>query len=436
MQTDFLARAVTRPLRILAVADTHVDDRMALAGLSPVDSETGEPLVLAQARRMMRWVGQVARANEVDLIVHAGDLYERPRPSPAAERVAAEAIDDWCQVAPVVLLLGNHDRPHGEEAHALAPLRNRRPGRLYVADTPAPITFDIFAPKGGSHFRAFNIDDHGLVAIFPVPYPSRSYLAEQVDGGADAVNAAVSQALQQVLTRHRVVAGQARRMEMASMLLGHGTLRGASYRPHQTVPISDLQIGSDGFDAFDLVAWGHLHQRQGVTGWPETMHGYVGSPDAHDFGEEGEAKGVTVFEYDFPKEGEASGQSATHRFIEYPGARKFHTLTVENFDAKFHPETERASHADLCGETIYRVVGEVAPETFERIASRVRQLKTVGWLIRTDCAVVRESRSRVEDTREILGMEGAVKAACQSRPDLAPLTDSILARVAELRGGR
>jgi len=434
MQTTFRAGAVTRPLRILAVADTHVDDRMSLAGLSPVDSESGEPLVLAQARRMMRWVGEVARATEADLIVHAGDLYERPRPSPAAERVAAEAIDDWCTVAPVVLLLGNHDRPHGEEAHALAPLRNRRPGRLYVADTPAPVLCDVWASAAGvSHFSALDLNaagEPGSIVIFPVPYPSRSYLAEQVEGGADAVNAAVSQALQQVLTRHRVVAGQVRQQGAAALLLGHGTLRGASYRPHQTVPISDLQIGSDGFDAFDLVAWGHLHQRQGVSGWPETMHGYVGSPDAHDFGEEGEPKGVTLF--DLP----GDGGPAAHRFIEYPGARKFRTLTAEDFDAKFDPEAEQASFADLCGETIYRVVGDVSPEVFERIATRVRQLKTAGWIIRADCAVVRESRARVESTHEILGMEGAVRAACQSRPDLAQNTDSILARVAELRGGR
>jgi DNA repair exonuclease SbcCD nuclease subunit len=434
MQTTFSAPWVNKPIRVLAVADTHVDDRMALAGLNPVDSETGEPLVLAQARRMMRWVGEVAREHEVDLIVHAGDLYERPRPSPAAERVAAEAIDDWCQVAPVVLLLGNHDRPHGEEAHALAPLRNRRPGRLYVADHPSPVVVNVEDLKAGdNHFGRIDLNDKSndlRLAIFPVPYPSRSYLAEQVEGGADAVNAAVSEALQRVLTRHRVLAGEARRIGLQSMLLGHGTLRGANYCPHQTVPISDIQIGSEGFDAFDLVAWGHLHQRQGVSGWPETMHGYVGSPDAHDFGEEAEAKGVTIFDLD------SEGGGAAHRFVEYPGARKFRTLTVEAFEEKFHVEAERASHADLCGETIYRVVGEVSPETFERVASRVRQLKTAGWIIRADCAVVRESRSRVEDSHEILGMEGAVKAACQSRPDLAPNTNTILARVAELRGAR
>jgi DNA repair exonuclease SbcCD nuclease subunit len=360
----------------------------------------------------------------VDFIVHAGDLYERPRPSPAAERVAAEGLDAWCGVAPVVVLLGNHDRPHGEDAHALAPLANRRPGRLRVADGPHPLVaytnqrpiMDCFEALTPETRHAWEGLPDGL-AIFPIPYPSRSYLAEVVEGGAEAVNAAISEALQRVLTRHAIVSAELRKAGTRTLLLGHGTLRGASYRPHQTVPLADIQIGADGFDQFDAVAWGHLHQRQGVTGWSDEVHGYVGSPDRHDFGEEGEPKGVTIFDLD---------EVVTHRFVPYPGAREFLTLDLAEFE-----QTQDIAPAPA--GPIVRVTGEADAATYQRVSERVRQMKGRGVLIRNDLDVQRESRVRVEPGQPILGMEAAVAAACDSRPDLAGLKDAILANVAELR---
>lgn len=430
------------PRKILAVSDTHVDDRMTLAGLTPTDSETGEPLVLAQARRMLAWVAQVARREGVDLIVHCGDAYERPRPSPASEAVFAQALDAWCEIAPVVLLLGNHDRPHGTEAHALEPLRHRRPGRLYVADRPEAL--GVYALRGAPSAAHFDLEGQRIVgfqvapldpqrgrpemAVFPVPYPSRSYVAERVDGTEEQTAQALSQALDRVILAHAV---QAERLNVPTVLIGHGTLSGAEYREYQTVPLSDLQIRTEHFDRFTVSAWGHLHKRQDAPGHAGRVHGYVGSPDRHDFGEEHEAKGVTVFELDdaYP------GKPATGwHFEEYPGARCFETWTADDFE---RAEFSRADARVPAGiqHQIFRVVGEVDDARFEAIAARVRSLKGKGVTIRNDCAVVREDRARVQNVQAELGMRGALIAACESRPDLTPNTQTILENVAQLRGG-
>lgn len=423
--------------KILAVSDTHVDDRLTLAGLTPTDPTTGEPLVLAQARRMLAWVAQVARREGVDLIVHCGDAYERPRPSPASEAVFAQALDAWCEIAPVVVLLGNHDRPHGTDAHALEPLRHRRPSRLYIADRPEAL--GVYAQRGAPSAAHFDLEGQRVVnfyvaplghkseppmfAVFPVPYPSRSYIAERMEGTGAAdelATGALSQALDRVILAHAVQADQ---MRVPTVLLGHGTLTGAEYREYQTVPLSDLQIRTEHFERFTVSAWGHLHKRQDAPGHAGRVHGYVGSPDRHDFGEEDEPKGVTIFEVDDAH----VGRPATGwRFEEYPGARAFLTLTADEFESPLGALTEGS---------IVRVTGDVDEARFEAIAAQVRRLKNAGAIVRNDCAVVREDRARVKDVAAELGMRGALVAACESRPDLTPNTQTILERVAQLRGG-
>jgi hypothetical protein len=89
----------------------------------------------------------------------------------------------------------------------------------------------------------------------------------------------------------------------------------------------------------------------------------------------------------------------------------------------------------ITGRAIVRVTGDVDEARFDAIAAQVRQLKNAGIIIRNDCAVVREDRARVKDVAAELNMRGALLAACESRADLTPNTQTILENVAQLRGG-
>lgn len=393
--------------RVLVVADTHVDDRMALGGATPT-LPNGEPLVLAQARTMMAWVGAVARDYGVSTIVHTGDLYERPQPTPASETVAAEALDAWCEIADVVLLLGNHDRPQGVAKHALEPLRGRRPGRLHVIDRPATRSLP-----------------HFLVAA--VPTPTRTY-AMRVADGREISNALLSEHLDQIVADFAQIARN--NPNVPSLLVGHGTLGGATFHAYQTAPISDVRISTAHFDAFTTTAWGHLHRRQGAPGWPGS-HGYVGSPDRHDFGEEGEAKGVTVFTFKRSAEGEA--WTATWEFVENLHARVFRTIPVETF-AQAPFDTLAAT---LIG-TISRVTGEMEDGAdLDAVVQTIQALKRRGLIVRNEVTTVCHDRSRLgpQGAREAFTLMNAVAAACEARDDLRPHKDLILSTVAELRGG-
>ena len=173
-------------LTIVATGDLHVCDRMALAGLRPADPETGEPLVLADARRTLAWIGEVVRKVDARAVVIAGDIYDRPRPTPAAEAVVAEALAGWIghDEREVFALLGNHDRTHGTEAHALEPLKSLRPRRLQVLDRPQIASLDTL----DEDLETFT------ARIYALPYPSRAWLAEATDS-PEHTNAAVSRRL-------------------------------------------------------------------------------------------------------------------------------------------------------------------------------------------------------------------------------------------------
>lgn len=186
-------------LTILACADLHVDDKVTLAGLTPRDPETGEPSVLADARRTLRWIGEVAKQEQVAAIFVAGDVFERPTPSPAAVAVVAEEFSRWCDYRPVYVLLGNHDRPKGDGVHALEPLRWVGRGNLRIIDRPDPFMLSI---------------GYGI-RVYPVPYPSASRLAAE-SASAEHTSAAVSNALDAIIAARAAKAVEARQRVQAT----------------------------------------------------------------------------------------------------------------------------------------------------------------------------------------------------------------------------
>lgn len=408
-------------LTVLACGDLHVDDKIQLAGLAPVERDTSEPLVLAQSRRMLAWIAEQIERVRPDLVTMGGDLYERPKPSPATEAVAMEGLARWCETAPVVAVLGNHDRSSGREAHALEPLRSLRPGRLFVVDRPDPLW--VVRGDAGLELAADLGDRLPAAKLYCIPYPSRSYLSADTDS-AEHTNAVMSQALDQVVAAH---AADAAICAVPTIQVGHGTLRGARFNAHQVVALSDLAISTTRFDAFGLSLWSHLHMGQPVPGLPSRFaetHVYLGSVDRHDAGEEGEPKGVSVFRL--------QGGAWTREFIPYPGARDFLTLTPEFFLNEIDQELWAIGREQ---EYVLRVAGDVDEETFERVARKVRAMKSAHFIIANRCTVARTDRARVADVRADLGADGILDAVFVARADLAPRADVIRANVRELAGG-
>ncbi len=404
---------------LFATGDLHVCARPSLAGMRPTHASSGEPLYLSHARETLAWIAREVRTAQGPVVVLVGgDLFDTPLPSPAAIEVVMRWLVELVgepNVA-VYLLLGNHDRESGSDrAHALAPLRHLRPGRITVVDRPGPVRI---APDA---------------VLYPVPYPSRSQIAQWPGAdSAEATNEAISLALNAIVEGY---AAQAEASGAVSILWGHGTLGGASFGA-RTVPLSDPQVDSALQTRFDLSLWSHIHLRQRIGPQAEpagSFRGYIGAPDRFDFGEAEQPAGVLRASWQ-------AGRELTVTFTENPAARSWLTFDADQVAGEAWQRWARATvEADLQAElgggagrrTVMRVVGEVTPELAAQVHTAVRSLKTAGALIVDRTEVMRANRARV-DVGADFNTSTVLEAVFEARPDLAQHANTIRGHVAAL----
>ncbi|HKZ24872.1 MAG TPA: exonuclease subunit SbcD, partial [Acidimicrobiia bacterium] len=111
-------------MKLLHTADWHVG--RTVAGRSRADEH----------RAVLTEIAWIADDEGVDLVLVAGDLFDSPSPSPEAESVLYRGLLALAEVAPVVIIAGNHDHPHRWQA--IEPLMKL--GRIQVAGMPKPVS--------------------------------------------------------------------------------------------------------------------------------------------------------------------------------------------------------------------------------------------------------------------------------------------------------
>jgi exonuclease SbcD len=205
----------------------------------------------------------------VDLVVVAGDIYDRALPPVDA---VALADDTFARLAAsrarVVMTSGNHDsaRRLGFNSRLVdaAGFHLRT-----VADAVAtPVVIE---------------DDSGPVAVYGIPYLEPDLLRQPWDLPARSHQAALHEATS------RIRADLATRPGTRSVVLAHAFVAGG--RP--TDSERDISVGGVSlvsaatFEGFDYVALGHLHGRQTITDRVR----YSGSPLAYSFSEADQVKG-------------------------------------------------------------------------------------------------------------------------------------------------
>ncbi|HST39684.1 MAG TPA: exonuclease SbcCD subunit D [Conexibacter sp.] len=233
----------------------------------------GEDLLREQAA-FVDFVVAAARETQVDGILLAGDLYDRALPPVDAVRLASEALFRLSEVAPVVVISGNHDSAarlgFGAELLARA--------RVHVATDPAQIGAPV---------------EVGGALVYPLPYLEPDLVREPL-GVEERSHAAVTEA---AMTRVR--ADVARRGADGAgapvVVMAHAFVAGAAGSESER----DLAVGGAAhvppavFAGADYVALGHLHGPQVVGGGAGR---YAGSPLAFSFSEATQRKSVAIVE--------------------------------------------------------------------------------------------------------------------------------------------
>ncbi len=302
---------MTEPIRVLHFADTHI----GVESYGKTDPETGLSSRVVDFLRRMDEMVEYAREHDIDLVVFAGDAFKTRSPNPTYQREFAWRVRDLAAIAPVVLLVGNHDLP---------------PTVLKASSIEIYDTLDVPNVWVANEYEVRKIDTkRGSVAVGTAPYPLRSRLMKHLHTGGLTI-AETDARLQDTLTNilenlaqeADKVAGDS---DMPRLLTGHFSVSGAIWGSERSVMLGrDVAVlpSSLADPRWDYVALGHIHKHQNLTkaqeGIPPVV--YSGSLERIDFGEEGDLKGFCSVEL-------ARGNTAWE-FV-YVDARPFITLKAD-----------------------------------------------------------------------------------------------------------
>lgn len=259
-------------VKLLHTSDWHVG--RAIRGRSRADEH----------RAVLAEIAEIAAAEEVDLVLVAGDLFDVATPGPESERIVYQALLELADQAPVIIVAGNHDNPR--RLQAVAPLLEL--GRVRVVS-------HVMRPDEGGV-----IDDLDPgVRVASIPWLSQRGIVT----AAAMLEADADQHVQSYIDRvTRIIAALTAGFDPSrvNILTGHLMVHGAelsgSERAMQTDhPAFDYSIPALAFPgSLSYVALGHLHRPQRVPAPGEVW--YSGSPMQLDFGEAGIAKAALVVE--------------------------------------------------------------------------------------------------------------------------------------------
>ncbi len=265
---------------------------------------------LEEYREVIAEVVAVANEEEVDLVLHSGDLFDRPVPPIEALDVAFSGLVELSDQGrrPVVVIAGNHDSAgffealapflRGYNIHMVGEIRRPDDGGVLDLETPdgrAVVSCFPFLREG----RAFHvwdaIEDHYKQYADRLRAISEAYSAHAGRlAGGNAV---------QFLVAHFLVGG--------AKVHGHGAPRGERALHMGEAYAATSEVIPPGPQ---YVALGHIHAPQPVPG-AKVPAEYAGSLLELDFGEAGEQKRVVLVEA-------KPGVPATVRSIPLKGGRR------------------------------------------------------------------------------------------------------------------
>ncbi|WP_371365157.1 Nuclease SbcCD subunit D [Sporomusa rhizae] len=239
---------------------------------------------------------------KIDLVLIAGDVFQSPNPSAAAEELFYYAVDKLADHGKrgVVIVAGNHDNP--DRLCAASPLAGRL--GITLAGLPkeelgptSPVNGKVYRVDGGQAWLELAVPGIGHTAVIAaLPYPSEGRLKEILAQSLEDRD--LRQGYNERLAGLFGALNQKYRVDTVNLAVSHLYVRGGIESD------SEQQIQVGGAYAVDplifpdraqYIALGHLHRPQYVGGTPAPCR-YAGSPLAYSFSETGYAKSVTIID--------------------------------------------------------------------------------------------------------------------------------------------
>jgi exonuclease SbcD len=261
-------------VKLLHTADWHVGKM--LRGRSRADEH----------RAVLAEIAALAAAEDVEVVIVAGDVFDTAAPNPESEQIVYQALLDLAATgAHVVVVAGNHDNER--RLQAVAPLLEL--GRVTVAAT-------FRRPDDGGVIEVTGRTSGERARFALLPFLSQRWVVradELMSTAADEQAQAYSERIRRLVGA--LTAGFT--ADTVNIVIAHlfalgGRLGGGERDAHT---ILDYAVPGSVFPpGAQYVALGHLHRCQVVPG-PCPIR-YPGSPLQLDFGEIGDRKAVLLVE--------------------------------------------------------------------------------------------------------------------------------------------
>ncbi len=253
-------------MRLLHVSDWHLG------------RHTGKYDRRADHAEIIEQTVRHARDHDVDLILHTGDLFDRPQPALEDARMGTDALRRLAEIAPTVVICGNHDSAAMFRwlGSMIGSDRLRFVDEALEPDRGGILTYEIGGERARVACLPF-ISANRMVRAFEDPATWTVNYADRVR----RIETALGAGLERGYDPARDVL----------LFAAHLHVTGARItQSERTLHVSDAYASHlEALPPVAYAAFGHIHRPQrlpgtGQAGW------YAGSPIALDFGEEGQEK--------------------------------------------------------------------------------------------------------------------------------------------------
>ncbi len=245
-------------MKIIHTSDLHLGKRI------------NEFSMLDDQRYILEQIVQICEREQADVLLLAGDIYDRPIPSAEAVMVFDAFLSELSARNVIVCAVsGNHD---SAERIAFGSNLMKSSGVYFSG------VYD------GHTQKVLLADEFGELAIYLLPFvrPSvvrRGLGIEEIESYEDAVREAIA---------HMDVDSSKR-----NILVAHQFVTGAGRCDSEEIVVGGLDnVDASIFDVFDYTALGHIHSPQNIT---DTVR-YCGTPLKYSVSEAEQEKSVTVIE--------------------------------------------------------------------------------------------------------------------------------------------
>ncbi len=262
-------------MKIMHLSDLHI-------GLKLINQS-----MLKDQQFILRQITDIAEKQKPDVIVIAGDIYDKSQPSAEAVKVFDDFISGLSVSVPeteIMIISGNHDSTQRVDVFRSILSKHK----IHMIGNPPVYPEDYIE-------RVTLRDNFGKVNFFLLPFikPSTVRLITGTDDNGN--NLSYNEAVHRIIERENIDVTERNVLVSHQFYLKCGTFpKDVERMDSEKITVGNIDhVYADVLEKFDYAALGHIHKPSEVG---SEFYRYCGTPLAYSVSEVGQQKGVVIAE--------------------------------------------------------------------------------------------------------------------------------------------